>query len=168
MLMGFINSDGFAFSFDFKPYNIRFFNSEKKMIFDEDERNIEKEIMNCSIGTKWTDSFTTRIFDRGRGLLVKTNKRIFFFREITTWDMLIHRDISDAVSPIDGFKAKNILGNGGSEFFNIPINEVIGIKKKIFTEGLSVCILSDNKECHMTIHPVKTAKRLFEGFPYLK
>lgn len=136
------------------PISTRIVGEGGVLLLREKEKLIEVENINPSVyytGKKWR-SGGVPLFSSGIGRLCRTNQRLVFLRSPSGMREFFTSKGSITDKPVEMWKARYFRKMGMKEFFEIPLNEVIGYKKSLGV-GHILCLLAENKKYALIIAP---------------
>ena len=151
MIVGYLDKNGYAYDIELGKIKKRIFDDYGNLIFEEDEQIVKIGEHRTEISTKWRNWLFTPIFKIGIGELIKTNKRLIFFRQPSV--MRGFREFSAFsahVAVSDMWTAKKLNEIGAKEFFEFYIDEFVWFKKPYY-----LCFLMNNEKYKLLICPNK-------------
>lgn len=155
MYIGYIDKEGYVLDYKtWEPTGRRLFDNEK-LALTTDEKILGKgKNPHALIHKKWSSATGRPISSGIRGDFYVSNLRVVFVIEQSARDEFFFSKGALYEKPAEMIKARQFRKEGTREFFEIPVNEVVGYKSGLmFT---TICILYNGKKYGLSFRRGKT------------
>jgi len=115
---------------------------------DEKIISTDENLLVGGIGKGWKRISSTKDspkFDGGKGILIETNKRLIFYKEVNPMEKMCHHLFTSIEAYTDVIHARRVKAHKLKEYFEFDIDEIKHVKTYKFSLWL-LCIISDGEQ----------------------